>query len=84
MAAEFPDFRLPKLAADGWLGTRVMKLLAFTQQPGARDYLRTHLGRMITFDNSKIRRELGVEFRPAVETIRDTINDMIGSGKIKS
>lgn len=84
MAKDFPDLRRPRISADGPMGTRIAKMMSVFQPAGVRGYLLTNLGRETTLDNSKIRKELGVEFRPLGETLRDTFNDLIESGKIKT
>jgi dihydroflavonol-4-reductase len=49
---------------------------------GARDFIRTHLGRTPRFDNSKVKRELGLEFRDIDQTLTDTVLDLASWGHI--
>jgi dihydroflavonol-4-reductase len=44
--------------------------------------LRTHVGRVPRFDNSRIQRELGVTFRPIEDTLQDTMADLERWGHI--
>lgn len=84
MKREFPGVKSPSISLDGSFGTKVMKVMAMTQPAGVRTLMRDNLGGSLAVDNSKIKRELGVEFRPLEDTSRDTIQDMIDRGKIKA
>jgi dihydroflavonol-4-reductase len=75
--------KLPALAMDNAAGTALVKLLSFFQPKGVGSYLRSHLGRVPVYDNGKIRKELGLEFRPARTSIRDTIEDLRKRGVIQ-
>lgn len=74
--------KLPSFDMSGRVGTATMKLLSHFQPSGIGSYLRTHLGSVPQFDNSKIRRDLGIEFRDVEETICDTVNDLIEWGHL--
>ncbi|WP_313670605.1 aldehyde reductase [Sandarakinorhabdus sp.] len=74
--------KLPFFDMSGQLGTAAMKLLSHFQPSGIGSYLRTHLGSVPHFENSKIRRDLGIEFRDVEETICDTVNDLIEWGHL--
>lgn len=76
--------KLPKMSLDCEIGDYVVKLASYTQPKGVGTYLRTHVGRVPSYDNGKIRRELGIEFRPARETIRDTLADLVRWGHVKA
>jgi dihydroflavonol-4-reductase len=69
-------YRLPSLALDGGLGVPLSKLGARFQSSGARDYLISHLGGSMRFDSSKVRTELGLEFRDLDQTILETMDDL--------
>mmetsp|Transcript_15055 Transcript_15055/g.40378 ORF Transcript_15055/g.40378 Transcript_15055/m.40378 type:complete len:361 (+) Transcript_15055:39-1121(+) len=45
--------------------------------------LRTELGNPMLLDNSKIKRELGVEFRPWQDSIRETLEYLTANGHLK-
>jgi dihydroflavonol-4-reductase len=68
--------RVPRLSLTGRAGTALMHLAALFQRSGTRMYLRTHLARRFRFDHAKIRRELGVTFRPIRDSIVDTARDL--------
>ena len=84
MGREIPDVRRPRIPADSAIGTSVMKVMSVVQPRGVRTYLKTHLGRNFVIDNTKVKQELGITFRPIEDTLRDTFADLIESGKIKS
>lgn len=58
------------------------RLAALTQRSGVRQYLRTHIGRHPRYTTEKIRADLGVTFRPATESIHDTLVDLARWGHI--
>jgi dihydroflavonol-4-reductase len=80
-ARHYPG-KVPTLKLNGAIGTALMKLASYTQGTGAGSYLRTHLGRKVRFDNGKIRRELGLTFRPVEDSITDTLADLARWGHI--
>jgi dihydroflavonol-4-reductase len=69
-------YRLPSLALDGGVGVLLSKLVAALQPGGRRAYLMNHLGGSMRFDNSKVRTELGLEFRDIDHTILETMEDL--------
>lgn len=81
-ASGYGHTRLPKFDLSGRFGTALMKLASYTQPSGAGSYLRTHLGRNVRFDNSKIKKELGITFRAPADSIRDTLRDLAKWGHI--
>jgi dihydroflavonol-4-reductase len=60
----------------------VVRLAAYFQPKGVRTYMHSNLGKVPHFDNSKIRRELGIEFRPLETSIADTVADLRKWGHI--
>jgi len=74
--------RLPRLGLDNALGNRIAWLASWTQPRGIGTYLRSHLGRAVRYDNGKIRRELGVTFRPLDDSLRDTLADLVRWGHV--
>lgn len=69
-------YALPKLGMDCKAGDFAVRLSSYLQPKGVGSYLRTHVGRVPRYDTSKIRRELGLEFRPVERTILDTMADL--------
>jgi dihydroflavonol-4-reductase len=79
----YDGYALPKLGLDCAVGDYAVRLSSYFQPKGVGSYLRTHVGRVPQFDNVKIKRELGIEFRPLEESIRDTVLDVIRHGHVK-
>jgi dihydroflavonol-4-reductase len=71
-----PGLKVPKLSLDNPVGDMLTRLSAYFQPKGTAQFLRTNLGRRPSFDNGKIRGELGLEFRPVADTLKDTIADL--------
>ncbi len=69
-------YRLPSIPLDNAVGTFLVRIAANFQKPGSRSYLKTHVGGEFRIDNSKVRRELGIEFRDPDQTILDTMSDL--------
>lgn len=74
--------KLPRLKLTGAIGTALMKLASFGQPAGAGSYLRSHLGRVARFNNSKIRGELGIWFRDPEDSLKDALVDLARWGHI--
>jgi dihydroflavonol-4-reductase len=79
----YGDFKLPKLGMDCAPGDFMARLSSYFYPRGTGTYLRTHLGRTPRFDNTKIRRDLGLELTPLADTIRDTIEDLLRWGHVE-
>jgi dihydroflavonol-4-reductase len=71
-----PSDKLPARGFDFPLASRLGKLFAFTQPPGAASYMKTHLGHVPRFDTTKIRQGLGLKYRDVRATIAETVADL--------
>jgi hypothetical protein len=69
-------YRLPSISLDNAVGSFLVRLGAFLQKPGTRSYLRTHVGGEFRIDNSKVRGDLGIEFRDPDLTLLDAMTDL--------
>lgn len=78
----YAGYRLPRIGLDHPLGNVLSRLAAYGQSRGARQYLRTHIGRVPRFDSSKIKRELCMSFRPLETTILDAAADLVRWGHV--
>lgn len=76
------DYQFPKMSLDSPIGMPVARIAIRAQPPGLRHYLRAFVGRRVVIDNSKIRNDLGIEFRPLDDTIRDTVEDLIAKDQV--
>ena len=73
----YGNYKLPKVSLASPFGNKIMRLLSYTQPKGSGSYLRSHLGKGMSYDNSKVKNELGIEFISAKQSISDTIPDLI-------
>ena len=71
------EYPLPKRALPKWL---VMLVGPMTNKSFTRKMIRNNVNIPFTADNSKIKRELGMEFRPMSETLNDSFKVMIEEG----
>ena len=78
----FDAYSLPKLDLSGKIGSLLMKVLSFTQPRNTGVYIRTNIGRTMRYDNAKIKRELGISFKPVKESIIDAVKDMVQWGHL--
>ena len=69
-------YRLPSISLDNAVGSALIRLAANFQKPGARSYLKTHVGGEFRIDNSKVREDLGIEFRDPDQTVLDAMADL--------
>jgi dihydroflavonol-4-reductase len=69
-------YKLPSIGLDNAVGVALTRFAARFQAAGTRDYMRSHLGGEMRFDNTKARRELGLDFRDVDQTILDTMDDL--------
>ncbi len=79
----YGEYKLPKLGLDNGFGSWLVLATSFVQPKGTRSYLKTNLGRVPRFDNGKIRSDLGLEFRPIDETLKDMVEDLRRWGHLK-
>ena len=74
--AGYGNHKLPKLKMTGTAGNTLAKILVSIRPKGTRTFIRTHVGRDVEYDNSKIRQELGIRFRPVRESIVEAVEDL--------
>jgi dihydroflavonol-4-reductase len=75
-------YKVPRLGMDCAIGDYAARLGSYLQPKGVGQYLRTHIGRLVRFDNAKVKRDLGLEFRALDGTIRDTLADLVKLGHV--
>jgi dihydroflavonol-4-reductase len=75
-------YKLPRLDLACSIGDFAVKLLSYTQPAGTGSYMRTHLGKVMRYDNAKIRRDLGLHFRPARESVVAAVEDLVRWGHL--
>lgn len=82
MRAEGYAGKYPRLDLSGPIGSALMKLASYSQGQGTGSYLRTHLGRVPRYDTSKAERDLGMRWRTAAQSLRDTMADLVRWGHL--
>ena len=76
-------YKLPRLDLTSRFATFAVRLLSHTQPAGTGSYLRTHLGKVMRYETSKVRRELGLTFRPARDSVLDAVASLKQWGYLK-
>ena len=81
--AGFGDrYRLPSLPLDNAFGNVLVRLVSRFQPKGTRDFIASSLGRSYDIDTTKIRTELGLEFRDTDQTVIDTMTSLENWGHL--
>jgi nucleoside-diphosphate-sugar epimerase len=75
---KYPQYPLPKSYVPKWLLGIIAPLIGFT-----RKYVKLNIGIDLRFDNSYIRKDLGLEFIPFEKTISDHFEQLLNDGLIK-
>lgn len=79
----YEGYKLPKLNLECKIGDWMVVLGSYFQPKSTGTYLRTHIGRVPNFDNSKIKNTLGLEFMPMEQSLKDTVEDLLGWQHLK-
>lgn len=74
----YPQLPLPSGYLPGWLFRLVGPLLGYS-----RKFIRRNIGYDLLFDNSRIRQNLGISFRPFNETVLNHIAQLKNDGLLK-
>ncbi len=69
-------YSLPSFNLASPIGDFATRIFSYFQPAGTGSYLRTHLGKVPSFDNAKSRDVLGLDYRPVEETILATVKDL--------
>jgi dihydroflavonol-4-reductase len=77
-----PGHKIPSLGLDNGFGNFMTRAAAAFYPRGARDFVRTHLGRVPRFDNGKIVRDLGLSFTDIDVTLADAAADLVRWGHV--
>lgn len=76
--ASYPNYPLPKGFVPKWLFWLIAPVAGFT-----RKYVKLNVGIDLKFDNSYIRKDLGIEFIPFEKTISDHFEQILNDGIVK-
>jgi len=79
----YSHYKLPKVNLATPFGNKVMKLLSYTQPKGSGSYMRSHIGKDMRYDNSKVKQELGISFIDAKQSIKDAVADLLKWNHLK-
>jgi len=79
----YSHYKLPIIDLTSWFGNKLIYLFSYFQKIGTGSYLRSHIGRTIRFNNSKIKKDLGIKFISFEESIKETIPDLIYWGHLE-
>jgi len=80
LKGHYPQYKLPKTDLSCGIGTHVVKVMSNFQDHGVRDFLKTNLGCYPDFDNTKIKTDLGIEFRDMYQSMLDTVEYLFDGG----
>lgn len=75
---KYPQYPLPKSYVPKWLFGLIAPFIGFT-----RKYVKLNIGIDLRFDNSYIRKDLGLEFTPFEKTISDHFEQLLTDGLVK-
>ncbi len=78
----YEKYKLPGMNLTSGFGDALIRMISYLQPKGVGSYLRSHVGREFRIDNSKIRSELGIDFRPVEESVLETVDDLIRSNDV--
>eukprot|EP01006_Ploeotia_vitrea_P016393 TRINITY_DN47023_c0_g1_i1.p1 TRINITY_DN47023_c0_g1~~TRINITY_DN47023_c0_g1_i1.p1 ORF type:complete len:360 (-),score=52.59 TRINITY_DN47023_c0_g1_i1:296-1375(-) len=76
--------KLPKREWTGKMGTGMVKFLSKFQGKANADYMKTHLGKRMDVDGSKLANELELQYTPWQDTLMDTYTDLVAKGHLPS
>jgi len=79
--AKYPNYSLPTTHLNCSGGDFLVKFTSYFQEKGNGQYLRTNIGKVLKFDNSKSK-TLGLEYKDLNDTLFDTVDDLIQKGHI--
>jgi len=82
LQAKYPGYHYPKVNLACGVGDTIVKVSSHFQGGGVGSYLRTNVGRLMHFDNTKIKQDLGMTYMDINQSIYDTIDTMIKNGHL--
>jgi len=75
------EFPLPKKALPKWL---LMLVGPFVNKLFTRKFIKNNVNISWRADNSKVKKDLGIKFRPLKETMEDSFQVLIDEGILKA
>ena len=83
LAEKYPPGQYPVADGELLVPKFVLWLAAPLAPPLTRSAVQNNLGYAMNFDNTKIRNDLGMEFRPLQETMQDMYQQLLDNGVVK-
>ncbi|KAA3644909.1 MAG: aldehyde reductase [Chloroflexi bacterium] len=81
-AEGYSGYKLPVLDLTSKFGNRLVWLLSFAQPRDTGTFMRLAVGKESRYDNSKIKRDLGMEFLSVEQSILETVEDLLKWGHL--
>ena len=78
IGSQYPSLPLPKGYMPTWIFYIIGPLAGYSPS-----FIRKNFGYDLLFDNARIRRELGIQFRPMEETVTDHVQQLKEDGLLK-
>jgi len=75
-------YKLPSLSLDTSLGNVLVRFATNFQPPGTKAFLKAAVGKTYFLDNSKIKTDLGMDFRDLDQIIIEAMNDLEAWGHL--
>jgi len=79
---KYPGYHYPKVNLSCGVGDALVKVTSYFQSAGLGSYLRTNIGKLIKFDSSKIKQDLGLSYIDVSQSIYDTVDSLIKMGHL--
>ena len=80
--ARFPHLKFPGWDLSSYVGTWAMWYAVYFYSKGERDYAHKRLANHVYANSDKSKKELGIVYRSAKESLFDAYNDLIAQGKL--
>ncbi len=78
----FPQYPINTMELDGTVGTAALKLGSYFEARDVGQYMRSNVGQVFEYDVSKIKSDLGMEFRSTDETLQASVRTLVKFGKL--
>lgn len=79
----YQNYKFPKMNLTSGFGNILIRLFSYLLPEGTGSYLRSNIGKTMRFNNSKIKKELGLNFISVEKSILETIPDLIQWGHLE-
>ncbi len=80
----FGNDKLPGINMTSSFGSLFVKLFSYSQPSWLGNFISLHIDNPLFLDNSKIKKDLGLNFLPLEQSVRDTVESFISLGHVES